>query len=228
MNPPDPAGHSSGSVVNGPHNVLLLAAGGSRRLGQPKQLLRINGQALVRHMLECALATRPAKVFVVVGAESAAVTTALSGLDKVPLHYIENANWPSGLASSLQAAAPALLAAGLPVLILGCDQIRLTPVRLQALLDISRSVSAPNTASFFDTADTVTVCDYGTAVGLPVLVPVTLFRRVAELKADQGLKALWQGLPMQRLSAPELGFDLDTTDDLALARRHGWLDAENR
>lgn len=196
------------------HQALLLAAGGSRRLGQPKQLLQQAGQPLVRKMAEYALATRPERLLCVIGAEESPVTSALTGLDPDRLQLCRNPDWQAGLASSLQQAAPLLLQSGLPVLILGCDQLQLSPARLQALLALA--LAAP---------ERVTVCDYGPASGLPAVLPVTLFERVAELSGDNGLKRFWQHLPQQRLSAPELAFDLDTPAELALARQNGWLDS---
>lgn len=198
------------------HHALLLAAGGSHRLGQPKQLLRKTGRPLVRWLAECALACQPERVFVVAGACAASVKAALAGLsgdEEGRLDVLDNPLWPSGLASSLQRAAPLLARAGLPVLVLGCDQPRLEPGRLAELLALA--ARAP---------DRVTVCDYGAAMGLPALVPAALFAEAGKLNADQGLKRLWQTRPVQVLAAPELAFDIDTPADLAQARQNGWLD----
>lgn len=192
------------------HVALLLAAGGSTRLGRPKQLLTRNGVPLVRCMAEAALATRPEKLFVVVGAEAASVRIALATL---PVHVIVNERWQDGLASSLQTAAPLLSQQALPVLVLGCDQPALTVTHLQKLLARPRPT------------DGVTVTDYGEALGVPALVPAALFQQAGQLRANQGLKTLWQSRAMQKMFAPELAFDLDTEADVVSARLHGWLDA---
>lgn len=194
------------------HVALLLAAGGSTRLGRPKQLLTRNGMPLVRCMAANALATMPEKLFVVVGAEAARMREALATL---PVNFIVNECWRKGLASSLQAAAALLSQQALPVLVLGCDQPALTVAHLQKLLSHPRPT------------DGVTVTDYGDAVGLPALVPAALFQQAGQLPADQGLKALWQQRASQKMLAPELEFDLDTEADVVSARARGWLDAAN-
>ncbi|MFZ5842021.1 MAG: nucleotidyltransferase family protein [Pseudomonadota bacterium] len=192
------------------HVALLLAAGGSTRLGRPKQLLTRNGVPLVRCMAEAALATMPENLFVVVGAEATRMHEALATL---PVTFIVNERWQQGLASSLQAAAPLLSQQALPVLVLGCDQPALTVAHLQKLLAQPRPT------------DGVRVTDYGAAVGLPALVPAALFQQAGQLRADQGLKALWQQRAPHKVLAPELAFDLDTEADVVNARARGWLDA---
>ncbi|MDQ3656377.1 MAG: NTP transferase domain-containing protein, partial [Chloroflexota bacterium] len=65
----------------GPIHGLVLAAGMSRRLGRPKQLLDVGGKPLVRHVVERCLASGLDAVWVVVGHEADGVRQALAGLD---------------------------------------------------------------------------------------------------------------------------------------------------
>ena len=193
------------------HIALLLAAGGSTRLGQPKQLLTRNGMPLVRCMAEAALATMPTQLFVIVGAEAAAVRNALTGL---PLSVLENTAWASGLASSLQLAARSLPTGAGRLLVLACDQPQLHAMQLQHLL------AAPVAAT------TVVATDYGTGIGIPVLMPIELLQRANHLHGDSGLKTLWQSLPVHSISMPELALDIDTPADRQMAIAKGWLDAD--
>ncbi len=62
------------------HAVVLLAAGGSRRLGAPKQLVDVDGESLVRRAARAALATDPSQALVVVGAHADAVWSAVADL----------------------------------------------------------------------------------------------------------------------------------------------------
>ena len=62
------------------HVALLLAAGASRRLGRPKQLELIDGETLIRRVARAALATRPVRLYVALGAEITGCTSALAGL----------------------------------------------------------------------------------------------------------------------------------------------------
>ena len=63
------------SAKAGPESLgaLLLAAGGSKRLGQPKQLLIIEGEPLVRRQARLLLELGPACAVVVTGAVEAEV-----------------------------------------------------------------------------------------------------------------------------------------------------------
>ncbi len=80
--------------------LIILAAGGSTRLGAPKQLLEYGGKTLIRRAAETALATPFRPVIVVLGAEAARVKDELAGLDVL---IIENPAWPSGMGSSIRA-----------------------------------------------------------------------------------------------------------------------------
>ena len=188
------------------HAVLLLAAGGSRRLGQPKQLLSINGKPLVRHIAELALTTAPTQMIVITGCQAEVVSAALTGL---PLQTVFNPLWSQGLASSLQAGAESLRAHQGPVLVLACDQWRLSSAHLDNLLKEAA------------TASTV-VTDYGGAEGLPALLPMTLLQQAHLLHGEQGLKTLWHQQPHRAVEAPELAFDIDTPEDLQQAVAAGF------
>ena len=62
------------------HGVVLLAAGASRRLGRPKQLLVLEGETLVHRAARLALATRPADAVVMLGHAADAVAAAVGEL----------------------------------------------------------------------------------------------------------------------------------------------------
>lgn len=114
---------------------ILLAAGRSRRFGgdRPKQLLDFHGEPMVRRMARRALASRLDRVMVVVGYKAAEVTAALAGLG---VEAVENADWESGLASSVRVGLAAARAAGEPpaVMFLPADQPLLAPPHLDRLL----------------------------------------------------------------------------------------------
>lgn len=196
-----------------PHAAVLLAAGGSRRLGRPKQLLTRDGEALVRRAARLALDTSPRRLLVVVGAHRDRVAAALSGL---ACEIVRNPLWERGLASSLQAAAAALGEEGGAVLIAGCDQPALETAHLRTLL-----------AGAATAASRCAATRHGDAPGIPAVVPATLLARAHALEGDRGLGPLLRALPrgdVSLLDAPELGFDLDTEQDVRVAIARGWLD----
>ncbi|MEZ4904637.1 MAG: NTP transferase domain-containing protein [Spirosomataceae bacterium] len=76
-----------------------MAAGASKRMGSPKQLLAIDGKSLVRRTSEIALATECYPVVLVIGAHKAQIAPEIIDL---PLTVIDNQMWHEGMASSLK------------------------------------------------------------------------------------------------------------------------------
>src|SRR5687768_3772545 len=98
------------------HVAVVLAAGASRRLGQPKQALRRDGESLLHRAARLAMATAAQRVLVVLGARSDALAASIADL---PVECLDNDGWEEGLASSLRIAARALADFGGPLLVLG-------------------------------------------------------------------------------------------------------------
>ncbi|MEA2328144.1 MAG: xanthine dehydrogenase accessory factor, partial [Thermoanaerobaculia bacterium] len=102
--------------------IVILAAGGSRRMGRPKQLVEIDGQPLIRRAAEAALSAGSGSVHVVVGAEIDGVRAALNGL---PVELIVNDAWREGVASSIRVAIETMERRDRPIetlIVMLCDQ----------------------------------------------------------------------------------------------------------
>jgi molybdenum cofactor cytidylyltransferase len=202
--------------VNGDHAAVVLAAGGSRRLGRPKQLLTRAGETLVHRAVRLASETAPLRLVVVTGAHGDAIAKAIAGLDA---EVLTNLRWNAGLSSSLQHAAHALREHAGPVLILGCDQPALEAVHLRQLL-----------AGAADAASGCAASVHGSRLGMPAVITPDLLQVAHELAGEQGFgdhlssmrrDAVWL------LSAPELQFDIDTAEDEQAAISRGLLDADD-
>ncbi|TKR31138.1 nucleotidyltransferase family protein [Luteimonas gilva] len=190
----------------------MLAAGGSRRLGRPKQLLTRGGETLAHRAARLAAQTSPRRLLVISGAFREEVEKALADLDG---ESVFNENWESGLAGSLRSAAAALADHDGPVLIVGCDQPALEGAHLAQLL-----AGAANTGC--------AATSHGGSPGIPAIVPVAMLREADALSGDRGLGARLRGLPQERvwmLRAAELEFDIDDEDDLRIAVDRGLIDA---
>ena len=189
------------------HVALVLAAGGSARLGQPKQLLRRDGETLVHRAARLAIGTGADRVFVVVGAHADAVAAELRD---VTCERIDNPEWPHGLSSSLRRAAPQIVAAAAPVLVLACDQPALEATHLQALLVAAREAKAGCAAT-----------TYGQDRGMPAVLPAAWFEDAGTLAGDRGFRArlLAMADALACVEAPQaLALDIDDPVDLAHAR----------
>ena len=195
------------------HNAIVLAAGGSTRLGRPKQLLRRDEETLVHRAVRLALATQPLRTLVICGGNAEDVSAAIADL---PMEIVFNRDWREGLASSLRLAAAALADDERPALIVGCDQPALEHDHLQRLLEGATGSSSGCAASL-----------HGDAPGIPVVVSASLLRGAGVLEGDRGLRGLLHALPadsLYLLEAAELEFDLDTPGDVEEAMRRGLID----
>ncbi|MFC5579184.1 NTP transferase domain-containing protein [Lysobacter niabensis] len=199
--------------MNARHAAVVLAAGGSRRLGRPKQFLTRDGEALVRRAVRQAIDTRPVQLVVIVGAYDEAMAAAMAGLD---CQLLANPRWKEGISSSLQCAAQQLRAHAGPVLILGCDQPALAAGHLQQLL--TGAVDAPSGC-----AATV----HAGRLGIPAVIPAAVLQQVHTLAGDRGFGDYLNTLPpgtVWGLAAPELQFDIDTPENEQAAIARGLLD----
>ena len=100
--------------------AILLAAGESTRMGQPKQLLDWHGRPLVAAQIEALLTAGCRPVVVVLGAHAAQIRPALP--DRVDVQLTTNRNWRAGRASSIRAGARAVPAAVDAVAVVSVDQ----------------------------------------------------------------------------------------------------------
>lgn len=192
--------------------AVVLAAGGSTRLGRPKQLLRRDGETLLRRSARLAHASGATRVLVALGAEAAHLRAELKG---IAVEIVEVADWPQGLGQSLARLQSVLGAAGYGrVLVLGCDQPALDLPHVAALLDAAER--APAGGAF---------TGYVGVRGLPAVVAADDWRQ-ARFAGDEGLRALARdpARAFGQVQAPDLALDIDTPADLAAAINLGWLD----
>ncbi|WP_371817338.1 NTP transferase domain-containing protein [Myxococcus sp. CA051A] len=187
--------------------VVLLAAGGSSRLGHPKQLVVHQGQTLVRRAAEAALCLG-GPVVVVLGAHKEAIASELTGL---PVRTVAHSDWALGPGGSLAAGLAAMLAttdapAAEAVLVMLCDQLRVDAAHLAALVAMWRSTGAPVVASEYD----------GTR-GVPALFARSVFAELESLSPEQGARKVIAREPSRVATVllPGGSEDVDTPLDLA-------------
>lgn len=152
--------------------AIVLAAGGSSRMGQAKQLLPVKGQPMVRRVTEAVCAAGLSQVAVVVGAHSEAVIQALEGLE---VDIVINQAWAEGMSTSLQAGLRVLRPEiGAALLVLG-DQPALAPALIRALVERYQATESLIVAPF-----------YGGQRGNPVLFDRVLFPELLAVEGDRG------------------------------------------
>jgi molybdenum cofactor cytidylyltransferase len=153
--------------------ALVLAAGASTRMGRQKLLLPVaGGRPLVRLSVERVLAGGLDEVVVVLGADAAAVETALAGL---PVRTVVNPRYAEGQSTSLRAGLAALSAAVEAVVVALGDQPLPDPGLLGRL-----------TARFRESWQPIVVPRYRDGRGNPVLFASAVFPELAAVTGDQG------------------------------------------
>jgi len=186
---------------------LVLAAGGSSRMGSPKQLLPVRGRPLLEHVVAQAVASRLDQVVVVLGDNAERIA---AEVEMGRARVIVNHGYASGMASSLRAGLAALgPAIERAVVILG-DQPDITAALLDELLDLQLRVGLPAAALSF-----------GGLLHPPVVLDRRLWPELSSLEGDVGCRALIRSRP--ELVAPlpvsddaRHPIDVDTPDDYRL------------
>ncbi|PRY51583.1 molybdenum cofactor cytidylyltransferase [Arcticibacter pallidicorallinus] len=185
--------------------IIILAAGSSRRMGQPKQLLRIQGKTLLRHTIDEAKILLPSSVFVVVGANADVVNSELSHDPNIHICY--NALWHEGMASSIKTGLTSALAHNAVIkgcLISVCDQPFLT-----------REIYAGLIAAHKKNPGRIIASLYRDVAGVPVLFDSDYFQHLMTLNGQQGAKKLLNSPAFKTLHVPFPNghIDLDTPED---------------
>jgi molybdenum cofactor cytidylyltransferase len=200
--------------------AVILAAGGSSRLGQPKQLLIFRGETLVVRAVRAAAAgCEP--ILVVVGENSEAIKLALdirdsrispfSGLERVTSPtppprpaIIENEEWRRGIGTSIRRGVEQLPNIVEAVVLLTCDQPYLDASIVSQLIAARAETGKPIVAS-----------SYADTLGVPALFDRSCFDDLLALPDDSGAKSLIAARPNDIAAIPfEKGaIDIDTPSD---------------
>ncbi|HTQ63785.1 MAG TPA: nucleotidyltransferase family protein [Puia sp.] len=184
--------------------LILLAAGSSNRLGQPKQLLVYNGKTLLEHTLQAATGSAFEHIFIVLGSDSDEMVS-LIGKSKVQV--VQNEDWTEGIASSIRCGLSSLLSKFPSVsaaAFMVCDQPFVSASLLDELLG-NRDGKKP----------VIVACSYENTMGVPALFSSHFFPELIQLKGQEGAKKIiMQHIDIvETIPFPEGNVDIDTMDD---------------
>jgi molybdenum cofactor cytidylyltransferase len=187
--------------------LVLLAAGGSSRLGRPKQLLVFQGRTLLRRAAEEALAAGCHPVVIVLGAYADRLTREIADL---PVLIAHNLAWRTGMGASIRTGVEVLTGSGLAVdgvVIAVCDQPFCDASVIHRLLAGHRRGE-----------QRIIAASYAGVYGVPALFDATLVPELLALDGQEGARRVIENHRETILAVPfDAGaVDIDSPEDLTL------------
>jgi molybdenum cofactor cytidylyltransferase len=175
--------------------ALILAAGASKRLGHPKQLIELTGETLLDRSIRIATEAGCEPIVVVLGAFEDMIRNQCRLQGTV---IVSHPDWEEGMGTSLAKGIRAFEDVS-GVVVMTCDMPAVTADHLCAL-----AASGPVTAS-----------SYAGRNGVPAYFPRDTFPQLSEMTGDLGARELLRSAAAVNLPGGEL--DVDDAEDLALA-----------
>ena len=181
--------------------AIILAAGGSTRMGAPKQLLELHGESLVHAAVRAAQEGGCDIVCVVTGHAQKSVENAVADLAPQLVH---NEIWQRGIGSSVRLGVSTIQPAS-AIILLACDQPAVNGDTIRALIEQHHQTRQPIVAS-----------RYSGTFGIPALFAQSCFTELHGLSNDRGAKAVIQtdSARVIPFDFPAGAYDLDSPDDV--------------
>ncbi len=194
--------------------AVVLAAGESRRMGTPKQLLPFAGRTILQCVVDTLLAAGVDEVIVVLGHLAEQVRAVL---DSRPVRPVVNPLHRQGMLSSVKCGVRAIGAEYDAVLFALGDQPQIASSVVREVMSHYRKGNAG-----------IVIPRYGEKKGHPIIMNLHTYRdAILNLPEDVGLNALVQAhaddVHLIDMGAEEIVRDIDNRDDYAreLARLTG-------
>jgi len=186
--------------------TLILAAGGSNRLGHAKQLVKIHGQTLIQKCIEQVKNLNNNHFSIVLGAQAEQIKQVIS---EHQTQILMNPDWLKGLSSSIKFGIKAI-PEHFDILIILCDQYRIDQS------DLNRLHSA-----WLQHPESLIAAQYENTIGVPAIIPQKYRQQLLQLNGNQGAKVILTKHQQNLIPIPikNAAFDLDTQEDLKNLRK---------
>jgi len=189
--------------------LIILAAGASKRMGTPKQLLTFEGKTLIRRSALAALASLSSTSVAVLGASQEEILPEIRHLtlDNKFLKVVYNPQWEEGMASSVRLGIETLAQEKQrleAIIFMLCDQPFVKTELINELITVFRQ-----------TKSQVVACTYKSGItGVPALFSKEVFPALLALKGDTGARKIINQFAdkMTTIPFPEGDIDLDTPE----------------
>lgn len=184
--------------------ALILAAGGSSRLGRPKQLVKAGNQTLIERAITSAVEAGLEPVYVVLGARFEQINPAV---EQLPVKVIMNEQWKEGIGGSISAGLEAINAAADydGILIMLSDQLHVNSGHLKALVN-----------AFGKENKRIIATGYAEKPGVPAAFGRKYFPLLRNLSGDEGAKKIISHHPedVHSVLFEQAIIDIDTPEDV--------------
>jgi molybdenum cofactor cytidylyltransferase len=183
--------------------AVILAAGGSSRLGQPKPLLTFRGETLITRTVRAATEARCVPVIVVAGEMAEPIRGELQSTSAI---VVENQHWRRGPGTSIRRGLEKLSRNNVSaVVLLACDQ----PF-------VDMPIVAGLITAWEKTEKAIVASSYAGTLGVPALFDQSCFAELTALPESSGAKSLILSRPddVAAIAFEQGEIDIDTSEDL--------------
>lgn len=192
---------------------ILLAAGSSIRMGNPKQLIYFKKTPLIVHTLNNLLKSSLDEIILVLGHKHKEILNRLGTNLPERLKIAINYQHKKGLSSSIKKGVSLLSPATIAVFIFLADQPFIGPGIIDKMIKVYLKDPSP---------DKITASFYGKKRGHPVLFGKAFFKELGRLKGDCGARSILKKYSKKiikvRFSNPSILLDFDSPEDLLALR----------
>ncbi|MDJ0556448.1 MAG: nucleotidyltransferase family protein [Microcoleaceae cyanobacterium MO_207.B10] len=184
--------------------IIILAAGASTRLGQPKQLLIYQEHSLIFNTVKVAVNSGCAPIILVLGAYADLIFPEVSNF---PVKVVKNCDWQEGMNSSIKVGINTLKATQenlAATILMLCDQPFVSTQIIKKIIDV-----------YYLKGKSIVACKYAGTCGVPALFSAKFFPEMLNLKTAKGAKQIIKNSPEQvtTVDFPKGAIDIDTFAD---------------
>ena len=182
--------------------IIILAAGSSSRMGEPKQLMMYKNKTFLQHIIAEAKNVNLEPVICVTGYQSDLIKKSLMGMD---VSIVYNPQWPEGMGSGISAGIKQLLVSDVDSVILAVGDQPYVSSDLFKTMQKLKDQSGKG----------IVACSYAGTLGTPVLFGKDYFSQLKSLSGNQGAKNIVK-LNMSDVCPIEFekgSIDIDTKED---------------
>ena len=188
--------------MDSPIGAIILAAGGSKRFGSPKQLLEWQGETLINKVIKLAIKSCLDPIIVVLGSEYDFIKNNI--IEKERVTIVKNDNWEVGQSTSLIVGVRGIEKKNTPFAVLLCDQPQVTFKNIKGLVDIYRENDAD-----------IVITEIEGKLAPPVIFSPICISGINVLKGDRGARSIIEGYRYKTYKETDtrLLMDIDTPED---------------